>query len=76
MYTVTVSPKFQVVIPLDLRRLLNIQPGQKFKARIQGDRIVLIPEQPMIAARGFLAGIDTQIERAGDRACKACPPGG
>lgn len=76
MNTVTVSSKFQVVIPRDLRRLLNIQPGQKFKARIQDDRIVLIPEQPMTAARGFLAGIDTQVEREGDRACRACPPGG
>jgi AbrB family looped-hinge helix DNA binding protein len=67
MYTVTVSPKYQVVIPRDLRRLLNIQPGQKLKARIQDDRIELIPEQPMTAARGFLAGIDTQIDREGDR---------
>jgi AbrB family looped-hinge helix DNA binding protein len=76
MNTVTVSSKFQVVIPRDLRRLLNIQPGQKLKARVQDDRIELIPEQPMTAARGFLAGVDTQIERADDRACRACPPGG
>lgn len=67
MNRVTVSPKYQVVIPRDLRRLLNIQPGQKLKARIQDDRIELIPEQPMTAARGFLAGIDTQVEREGDR---------
>ena len=63
MNTVTVSSKFQVVIPRDLRRLLNILPGQKLKARVQDDRIVLIPEQPITAARGFLAGIDTQIAR-------------
>ena len=67
MNTVTVSPKYQIVIPRDLRRLLNIQPGQKLKARIQDDRIELIPEQPMTAARGFLAGIDTQVERESDR---------
>ena len=66
MNTVTVSSKFQVVIPRDLRRLLNIQPGQKLKARIQDDRIELIPEQPMTAARGFLAGIDTQVDREND----------
>lgn len=66
MNTVTVSSRFQVVIPRDLRRLLNIVPGQKLKARIQGDRIVLIPVQPITAARGFLAGIDTQIGREGD----------
>lgn len=67
METVTVSPKFQVVIPRNLRRLLNIQPGQKLKARIQDDHIELIPEQPMTAARGFLAGIDTAVEREDDR---------
>ena len=67
METVTVSPKFQVVIPRDLRRLLNIQPGQKLKARVQGDHIELIPEQPITAARGFLPGLDTQVEREDDR---------
>jgi len=76
MNTVTVSSKFQVVIPRDLRRLLNIQPGQKLKARVQDDRIELIPEQPMTAARGFLAGIDTQVERERGHACRACPSGG
>ncbi|MDP1683291.1 MAG: AbrB/MazE/SpoVT family DNA-binding domain-containing protein, partial [Burkholderiales bacterium] len=59
--------KFQVVIPRDLRRLLNIQPGQKLQARIQGDHIELIPEQPITAARGFLPGIDAQVEREDDR---------
>ncbi len=67
MTTITVSPKYQVVIPRDLRRLLNIQPGQKLRARIQGDHIVLIPEQPITAARGFLPGIDTDVEREDDR---------
>jgi AbrB family looped-hinge helix DNA binding protein len=67
MTTITVSPKFQVVIPRDLRRELNIQPGQKLRARIQGDHIELIPEQPITAARGFLRGIDTRVEREADR---------
>ena len=52
---------------IELRRLLNIQPGQKLRARIQGDHIELIPEQPISAARGFLRGIDTHIEREDDR---------
>lgn len=67
MKTVTVSPKFQVVIPRDLRRLLNIQVGQKLKARVQGDHIELVPELPITSARGFLQGLDTQIEREDDR---------
>lgn len=67
MDIVTVSPKFQVVIPKQLRQSLNIQAGQKLRARIQGEHIELIPEQPMSAARGFLAGIDTQVMREEDR---------
>jgi AbrB family looped-hinge helix DNA binding protein len=68
MNIVTVSPKFQVVIPRDLRRQLNLRVGQKLKARIQGDHIELIPEQPMSAARGFVPGLDTRVEREDDRA--------
>jgi AbrB family looped-hinge helix DNA binding protein len=67
MEAVTVSPKFQVVIPKEVRRQLNIQVGQKLKARVQGEHIELFPEQPMSAARGFLPGLDTAVEREADR---------
>lgn len=67
MDIVTVSPKFQVVIPKELRQSLNIQVGQKLRARIQGEHIELFPEQPMSAARGLLQGIDTQVDREEDR---------
>lgn len=67
MDIVTVSPKFQVVIPKDVRQLLNIQVGQKLRARVQGEHIELVPEQPMTAARGFLHGIDTSVDREEDR---------
>lgn len=67
MKSVTVSPKFQVVIPRDLRRQLNIQVGQKLKARVQGDHIELVPERPLTSARGFLPGLDTKVEREDDR---------
>lgn len=67
MGMVTVSPKFQVVIPKDLRRQLNIKAGQKLKARIRGEHIELVPEQPVSAARGFLQGIETSVEREDDR---------
>lgn len=67
MEAVTVSPKFQVVIPKEVRRQLNIQVGQKLKARVQGEHIELFPEQPMSAARGFLPGLDTSVERETDR---------
>ena len=41
--------------------------GQKLKARIQGEHIELIPEQPISAARGFLPGLGTTVEREDDR---------
>ena len=68
MKTVTVSSRYQIVIPRDLRRLLNIQVGQKLKARIQGDHIELVPEPPLTSARGFLQDLDTEVEREDDRA--------
>jgi AbrB family looped-hinge helix DNA binding protein len=67
MYTVTVSPKYQVVIPKAIRRSLELQPGQKVQAILYENRIELIPIKPMRAMRGFLKGIDTSIEREADR---------
>lgn len=67
MTSVTVSPKFQVVIPKEVREHLNIVAGQKMQIMIYQERIELIPLQPMEALRGFLAGIDTTIERDNDR---------
>lgn len=67
MNIVTVSSKFKVVIPKQLRQSLNIKAGQKLRVRIQGENIELIPEQPMSAARGFLAGIESQVDREDNR---------
>jgi len=67
MYTVTVSPKYQVVIPQAVREGLHLTPGEKMRVlRYQG-RVELIPVRPMQELRGFLAGIDTQIDRDEDR---------
>jgi AbrB family looped-hinge helix DNA binding protein len=65
--TVTVSPKFQVVIPLAIREALGIRPGQKIQAIQYQDRIELIPVRPMRKARGMLRGIDTSVPRDDDR---------
>jgi AbrB family looped-hinge helix DNA binding protein len=66
--TVTISPKFQVVIPKEIRERLGLSPGQKVQAIAYGDRIELIPVRPIKEMRGFLEGIDTRIEREPDRA--------
>lgn len=67
METVTLSPKFQVVIPKEIRDRLELSPGQKIQAIAYGDRIELIPVRPLGQMRGFLKGIDTDVEREPDR---------
>lgn len=67
MATVTISPKFQVVIPREIRERLGLVPGQKVQAIVYGDRIELIPVRPAIELRGFLKGIDTRVVREADR---------
>ena len=67
MTTVTVSPKFQIVIPSFIRKSLDIRPGQKVQVIRYGNRIELIPLKPIEEMRGFLKGIDTAVERESDR---------
>jgi AbrB family looped-hinge helix DNA binding protein len=67
METVTVSPKFQVVIPKELRKSLKLTPGQKIQVLLYEDRIELIPVRPIKKMRGFLKGIDTTVPRGTDR---------
>ena len=63
MNLVTVSPKFQVVIPQKVRQSLNIRPGQKMQVIEYGNHIVMIPVRPIEEARGSLPGIDTDPQR-------------
>jgi len=67
MQTVTVSQKFQVVIPLAVREELGLRPGEKLRVMRYQDRLEMIPVRPLKSMRGCLAGIDTNIEREGDR---------
>jgi AbrB family looped-hinge helix DNA binding protein len=67
MKAVTVSPKFQVVIPRDLRKSMDIQPGSKVQILQYENRIELIPVKSPKSLRGFLKGIDTNVEREPDR---------
>jgi AbrB family looped-hinge helix DNA binding protein len=65
--TLTISPKYQVVIPKSIRERLRLSPGQKVQAVVYGDRIELIPILPAKRLRGFLKGIDTTVPREPDR---------
>jgi AbrB family looped-hinge helix DNA binding protein len=63
METVTISPKFQVVIPKSIREQLGLVPGQKIQAIAYGDRIEFLPERPARDLRGVLRGLDTRVMR-------------
>ncbi len=67
METVTISPKYQVVIPKQVRRALKLEPGQKIQVVVHQNRIELIPVDPIKKMRGFLKGLDSRIRREGDR---------
>ena len=67
MDPVTISPKFQVVIPKEVRERLNLVPGQKVQVVALDDRIELVPVRPARKLRGFLKGIDVRIDRDDDR---------
>ena len=69
METVTISPKFQVVIPKGIRERLNLRPGQKVQAIVYDDRIELVPVRPTQQMQGFLEGMKTTVAREKDRVC-------
>ena len=75
MDTVTISPKFQVVIPREIRERLGLEPGQQVRALAYENRIEFIPVRPLVdlvlgrvLPGGFLRGIDTAVRRDRDRA--------
>ena len=68
MGAVKISPKYQVVIPLEVREALQLKPGQKVLVMAYGNRIEMIPERNISEMRGFLKGIKTHFEREPDRA--------
>ena len=65
--TVTLSPKYQVVIPLRVRENLRLRPGERFQVINYDGRVELIPVRKMKDTRGFLRGMDSRIRRDEDR---------
>lgn len=64
---VTISPKFQVVIPRDIRNRLRLEPGQRVQALAYDNRVEFIPVRTLKSMRGFLEGMDTSLQREPDR---------
>lgn len=67
METVTISPKFQVVIPKSVREAMGLRPGQKLQALQYADRVEFVPLVPVSQMRGRFRGIDTRVDREDDR---------
>ena len=67
MQTVTLSTKFQIVIPKSIRETLRLKPGQKIQVAEYEGRIELIPDRDIKELRGFLKGLNTNFQRENDR---------
>lgn len=67
MTTVTISPKFQIVIPREIRDALGLQPGQKMQAFALDGRVAFVPVKSPKSLRGFAKGITTNVPRDEDR---------
>jgi AbrB family looped-hinge helix DNA binding protein len=67
MHAVKVSPKYQVVIPKEVRESLHLMPGQRMQVVQYEDRVEFIPEKDVSELRGFLKGIDPSFDREKDR---------
>jgi AbrB family looped-hinge helix DNA binding protein len=67
MHTVSLSPKFQIVIPKSVRQALGLQQGQRLQVRVLGDKVELEPEKSVVTLKGRWPGLDTKVVRAADR---------
>ena len=67
MSTVALSPKFQVVIPKQIREALKLMSGQRMQVSLSRGRVVFEPEKTMQAMRGRWPGLDTAMPRDADR---------
>ena len=67
MNTITISPKYQIVIPKNIRQMMKLTPGMKIQMVTYDNRLELIPILPIKSLKGFLKGMDTNIERDQDR---------
>ncbi len=67
MEAVTISPKFQVVIPKKVRESMQLKPGQQMQVIEYGNRVELIPAKSVESMRGFMKGINTEFRREDDR---------
>ncbi|CAE6773353.1 MAG: AbrB/MazE/SpoVT family DNA-binding domain-containing protein [Nitrospira sp.] len=68
MSVTTISPKFQIVIPKDVREKLHLSPSQRLQVLEKGGVITLVPEVPLKSLKGALKGMSrTGLREKKDR---------
>jgi AbrB family looped-hinge helix DNA binding protein len=67
MTTVSVSPKFQVVIPKDIREALHLVARQRMEVRLNDGKVEFVPEKSILSYRGRWPGVDSTVVRDADR---------
>lgn len=67
MEAVKISPKFQIVIPKSIRESLHLKVGETLQVVPYGNRIELVPMEPIQKLKGFLKGMNPNFERDNDR---------
>jgi len=56
MNQVTISPKYQIVIPKAIRERLRFRPGQKLGLLVKGNTVTLVPILPLEDLYGIARG--------------------
>ena len=60
MATTTISSKYQIVIPKDVREKLHLKSGQQMTVVVKAGVVYLIPERPLESFKGFLKGMNAK----------------
>ena len=65
---VILSPKYQVVIPKEVRKQLELKSGQRLQIIVRGGTITLVPDHPIKELRGLFKGMNTEgLREEGER---------
>jgi AbrB family looped-hinge helix DNA binding protein len=67
MQTITVSSKYRVVIPLEVRQRMKIEPGSKLMVTFFNGSLRMVPVVPARELRGIVRGLNTDIQREPNR---------
>lgn len=67
MNPLPISLDGEAVIPRDMVERLHLRPGQRLQALVYEGRVTLLPLRSAKSLRGFLRGIETQVDRDPER---------